>query len=332
MGYRTQHDRIFTYEKQSTWGTRIDTAPTHLAVAEWSLTNTEPTVHIFNIADGTKAVNDKYMFSETSSKAGEVAFNNIILDSTQMLDILKGIFPFTGSWTSASGVWNFETYNGQAQPEPKNDNNGYFYTVTGRVTSEGNQNEYLKDVMWKSLELSVDKEDNDSTLVGNLAGIGSVFYSSASCIGTVTYPALTYKFKSENLKRLRIGSYELDTNYRNFNLKFDNGLALAIGRQDGERSFGRYNVVGSLKLGFDDNTPALKALTNTFDANSALILDVRFGHSASMTALGDLALMTPIHLTKFTDEYAEEGSSVTFEFVGCASGSNPIFSASTWGT
>ena len=306
-------DYTFTYERGSVYGSVIDVAPKGIPTDDMTIQQAA-TAHRLPRAFGYRGNHESNVYQDTGSTIPTAQFG-CFMTPELVVDLLPGILQTTGSYISASGVYNFHTKNYAELPSVKADNDGYFYTLTRNSPSASND-EYIASAIPSTIQLSIAPEDNDGILYANIEFIGKGYSRSQTMTGSITNVELENKFKWSEIVSASFGSYDLTTDFVSLTLNATPGTKLLSSIPDGEIVFPQWQINGTLRVIATVNTEDMKTKVLTRDVNSGEELKLAFsGNGVTPAVEGELIITSHAYLTEWSSEY-DEGEIIDFTFEG----------------
>jgi len=330
MAYKVKNDYTFTLERQSAYGTAIETAPIGLPTEDMTF-SIEPNAHRLNRAWGYRGQHEANSWNDTFGII-PTASVSVIMTPPLMEAMLPGILQVDSDWAPATNVYTMYTNNYANLPSPKGTEDGYFYTLV-RNSPDALNDESLIDAIPTTLTLSIGPTDNEGILSASFEYAASEYSREVTLSGTLGHAALDNMFKWGDIVDVSYGVSGLTSDFVSAEITITNGAKLAQDLPTGEWVFPKWEVTATVKVIANANTEGLKTLVLDNDVSSADTLKIAFGTSATTPAAdGDLILTCFSYLTSWASDY-EEGEVIDFTFEGVFGGAGEYpFQAKFWVT
>ena len=310
----TQKDLIFSAERGTAWGTAVHSSPVGLPAKEMAIT-LEPSVHNFERCQGIRGDHENDFFIDTN---GAIPTASVAIPMTpQLMELLlPGVLQTNSDYTKTVSNYTMQTHNYAELPTPKNDNDGYFYTLErNRPGGDGAEDVILSSAIPTSLKLSVAPLDNEGVLWGEFEFTGKGYNNDATASGedaTEASVAALYNFNA--ITAFSFGAYDLTDDLVNFEVNITSGAKLVNDIPNGEVTFPKWEVTGTFNVLGGTNTNTMKDLVYSSLINTGQTLTLSFGTNAPV-ADGDLTLTMFCYLTSEASNF-EEAESIEFGFRG----------------
>ena len=303
----------FTFEKQSTWDTAIDSAPKLLLTEEDMPIDITPKHHAPAIKRGQNGPSEKDAWNDLVGVIPTATVTSYITPAL-LSGLLPAICQRTPTWSGVANVWDIYT-NGDCAytPNPKDDGTGYFYTLTRRYCTASNSVR-IKNAIPTNMTFTIHETDNEGALYMTSDWIGQGYQSAQSPTGTVVDATISGAYSYANIGAVSFGAYDLTDVLQSAEISLSNGAKYVRDLPTGPVAFTGWEVTGSFVVGATANTDAMKSLCQSDVAQNAKAFVISFG-DGTVSSAGELNLTVFCYLTDFQEDFTD-GESITFNFVG----------------
>jgi len=313
-GIRNRADFRYTIERQTTWGTPVDTAPIGLPCADLSIT-LEGDEHKIDVDRGIRVDHEDDTFIDTASMV-PVARCSMPITSGMLKVLLPGLLQKTTDWTAAANVWDLFPTVPASIPLMRTSNQGYFYTLTKRSPT-ASLSERITNAVLRRLKLSLSAKENKGVLWGDLEFVGTTFSDTANPSGSITQDPLgsTVRYGWGDLASvLYDGGASILTDFVSFELDMTWNAELAGDTGRGEMLFPRFEANCTLVAGQNAVTQACKAYSRSQAVSTGRPLVLRWGDGTVSTA-GEMDLTVFTQVKSFDDTDRSKGETHKIEFM-----------------
>lgn len=309
---KTQKDFQFTLELQSTWSTARDSAPLLLLTEDMPI-SIEPNNHNVNVARGIRGSHESDNWNDLVGVIPTAQCNFYVVPET-MEQVLPAMLQKATDWTAAASVWTMFTVDTcSAWPNPAENNDGYFYTLTRRAC-QSTSSVRIDNAVPTNLTFRLSETDNEGVLFCESEWIGQHYTSSVQPTGTVTNQTLTDAYSFADVGEFSYGAYDMTDNLESIEISLTNGARYVRDLPTGPIVFNGWEVSGSFTVAADTNTETLKGLCQSMNPSDARTLTLEFG-DGTVNAAGEANLTVFCYLNSFTEDFTE-GHTVTFSYRG----------------
>lgn len=309
---KTQKDFQFTFEKQATWSTAIDTAPIMILTDDMPI-NIEPNNHNVNVARGIRGAHEKDNWNDLVGSIPTASMTSFITP-TLLSGLLPAMMQNTTSWSGVASVWSVYSVDTCTNwPNPKDDGTGYFYTLTRRGCATGTSVR-VKNAVPTNYTFSISESDNEGALYLSSEWIGQGYQTAQTSAGTVRSMTISGAYSYANIGAVSWGAYDLLSTFVSAEISITNGARYVRDLPTGPIVFNGWEVTGSFTVAAGSNTDTMKTLCQSASAEDARHLTISFG-DGTVNAAGDLNITVFCYLNSFTEDFSE-GETVTFNFRG----------------
>lgn len=314
-------DFLFTFERETAFGTSVNTAPIDLPTDDLQIT-IEPTLHTVPRSLGVRGVQDSAHWQDTT--AGIVkATAKYPVTSSLMTTLVAGMFQKSADWAAAANIWTIYTPNYSDLPSLAA-NAGYYYTLTRRAQQTATSVKATSAFM-TSLKLSLHPTNNEGLLFAESEWMGKAFtqqLANPSSTITATSLAAASLYKWSTLGAVSwdaLGTpVVLTTDFIDFEVSIAHGAKFALGVASGDVAFPEWVVSGSFTVAANSNTEQLKADVNSKLISTSKVLRLAWG-DGTVSSASELNLDVNAYLTSFEPDFSE-GEKIKFGFTGMFAG------------
>ena len=312
--FRNVHDYQFTLERETTWGTAVDSAPIGLATENLEI-GISPDEHNIMRARGNRGISEADMWLDTNRMIPTAKFG-CVATPTNLQTLVPGILQKATDWAAAANLWTYYTANYADLPTPKASNSGYFYTLTKRSPDSSNSEKVTSAVM-RSMKFSVHPTDNQSSLYLETEWFGKAFSRGNNPSGTVTQESLaSVPYLWSNLVTASYGATNILAELRSAEINVTAGAKFAFDNPAGAVIFPMWEVGGQFTIAGGSDAETLKALCLSSAVSTADTLTLGWNTGGGAPNADDeITLASFCYLTNYkTDDSDLE--LVTFDFKG----------------
>jgi hypothetical protein len=341
---KVQGDFIFSYGKQTTWGTALTATGVGIACDDLEIVP-GANMHQIKRGYGARGIHEAGMFANTdgvlSSAKFSCALDSGIATASTAVDLLSAAMPAYTPYAAATNVWTIFTQNGAAgagpaaagtgMPTPKADNTGWFATLT-RNSPTASDSVQIKDAIMRNLKLSIHPTNNNGLLWAETDWIGQGYARGAAAITAVTQSNLTAPYRWAAIQNTTSGAMydtlDLSPAFLSAEWNITCGAHYISDAPGKGIIYPEWNVTGSFTCSPTANTETMKGYITSRVVNLGKTFKVGFG-DGTVTTAGEMNLLCNCYLTKFTENF-KDGEEITFDFQGCWGGAalvNPPFQA-----
>lgn len=315
MAYKVKADYTFTYERETTYGTAVDSAPVGINTEDMTF-SFEPNKQRFMRAMGIRGLHESNVSNNTFG-VFPTASVSVRMTPQLMEDLLPGILQKTNDWTNVDNVWTMYTNNYSNLPSPKTTSSGYFYTLVRNSSDTGND-EYLTSALPTSLKLSIDPTNNNGILTGDFEFIAKDYTRSATQTGNITNAPSTNAYEWGNIGDVTFDGNSFADDFVSCEINITSGAKHISDLPDGEIVFPKWEVTGTLKVIENDYTETMKDYVLSSAVSTGRPLVISFG-DGTVSSAGEMNITCFVYLTNWSSEY-EEGEIISYEFEGVFGG------------
>lgn len=310
---QTQKDFQFTFEKQAAWDTQLDSTPTLMLTEDMSF-SIEPNNHNIPIARGIRGSHESDNWNDLTGVI-PTATATVYMTPTMMQNLLPALCQYSGVWAAAANIYDIYAHDTCADfPNPKADDDGYYYTLTRRAC-QASKSSYLKNAVPTNFTFKISNTDNDQILVCDTEWIGQGYTRATSPTGTVTTTTLSgLHYTFGNIGVVSWGAYDLTSDFKSAEISATNGAAYVDDLPTGPVAFNGWEVTGNFVVAAGSNTEAMKALCESDDADNAVTFTIAFG-DGTVSSAGEANITVFGYLNSFEENF-ESGETITFNFRG----------------
>jgi len=310
---KTQRDFQFTFEKQSTWDTAIDSAPIMILTEDMPI-NIEPNNHNVRIARGIRGDHEKDNWNDLVGSIPTATVTSYITPT-----LLSGLLPAmmqktSPTWSGVANIWNVYTVDSCSNwPNPAQDGDGYFYTLARR-SCVSNGSVRIKNAVPTNYTFTISETDNEGALYLSSEWIGQGYQSGQSLTGTVRSTTISGAYSFANIGAVSWGAYDLTDAFVSAEISITNGARYVRDLPSGPIVFNGWEVTGNFVVASTSNTETMKGLCQSASAEDARTLTISFG-DGTVNSAGELNITVFSYLNSFTEDFSE-GETITFNFRG----------------
>lgn len=313
-GRKTNRDYQYTYEKQATWGTAIDTSPVGLALPDLEI-KLEANDQTVERARGLRYDVTSDSWQDTAGKIASWKFTQPhIVTPTFLKDLLPGVLQKSSTgWAAVGNVWTMFPEVPANIPTPAATNDGYFYTLT-RNSNRASDDEYIKNALITSMKFSVHPSENHGVLVCEAEGIGQGFTRGATVSGTVGQLDLAQRYAWSSIGTFEYNAFNLLPDFHSMEFTISYGGKYLRDLPAGDAVFPFFTVSGSFTVLAGTNTEAIEGYYYSQASGTAYLLKCYFG-DGTVSSAGELNLDFYTKLTS-CEPNMTDGEHYTFGFKG----------------
>lgn len=313
---KTQKDFQFTFEKQSTWSTAIDSAPILLLTDDMPI-NIEPNNHNVNIARGIRGPHEKDNWNDLVGSIPTASLTTF-MTPTLMSGLMPALCQNTSTWSGTASVWDIYAVDTCTDwPNPADDGDGYFYTLTRRACQSASSVR-IKNAVPTNYTFSISETDNEGALYLSSDWIGQGYQSAQSPAGTITDVTISGAYSFANIGAVSWGAYDLTDAFVSAEISASSGAKYVRDLPTGPLVFNGWEVTGSFVVAATANTETMKGLCQSASAQDGRTFVISFG-DGTVSSVGELNLSVFCYLDSFTEDFSE-GETITFNFRGVFGG------------
>jgi hypothetical protein len=315
-GVEVLRDFRFTIERQTTWGTVVDSAPIGLPTDEMFV-KLDSGNHVIPMATGTPWDVEAHSFNDSSIMIPKVTFK--VPATPQLLTLfMPAILQKSADYTAASDVWTYIPQLVASRPLMRGSNQGYFYTLTAR-SANANKSIRMHDAVCTSLKRMIHPTNDDKVCYLELEFIGRGYTIAANPSGTVTDASLATLYKWIDLDAFTINGSAMITDFVSLETTISYGAKFRNDVPTGEIVFPKLETSGQFVVASNSNTDTLKGLCKTNAVSNAIPMLLQWG-DGTVGSAGEWNTEEYIQLLDHESDRAE-GENITFQFRGNGGGS-----------
>lgn len=326
-GIRQQGDFQHCIERQTAWGTPVDSSPGGM-ITNNLVINAAPDEHNTMHDRGLRFEDEADTFSDTASTI-PTAEADVTVDVGFLIDYLPGLLQKSTSWAAAASIYNIYPISGVGTlPLCRTSDEGYFYTITKRSPTV-NLSEKLSDAIMRRCVLTIHPKNGQTpgALSAKCEWIGTTYTNTANPSGTVTHDELTTIYKWGSIGDVSIGGTTIKDDFISAEIDMTFNAKLMGDVPTGEAHFPKFEAKVTLVAAQNTTTGAFKSTIRSRAIDTATPIVIRWG-DGTLSSNGELNITCFGVPTDFDDTDRTEGEvhTVTFRCVGgtLASNEHPV--------
>ena len=313
---KVQQDYEFSIERETTFGTAVDTSPIGLPTENLVIEH-EPDIHKIPRADGVRGEYEARRWQDTASTIPKASMG-LVMTPQLMALMLPGILQKDVDWAAVTNVWTMYPVQYADLPAPRGDDTGYFFTLARR-SPVANDSVRLAGAIPTDFKFTIHPTENDGVLFCDSNWIGASYSRKVNLSQNSTQASLVNLFKWGDIGLVKFtdygsNEYTLTNDFLSAEINISYGAKFANDIPTGEVVFPLLTVSGNFKVGAGDNTEVMKDLVRASAINTTNLLQIQFGDGTVSTD-GELNLDIYCYLSSHEDDYTE-GENIVFGFEG----------------
>ena len=321
---RNIYDYQFTIEKETTWGTAVDTTPSLLPTENMEFDYT-PDSHDVMRARGKRGMAESDHWQNTQRMLPTAKFG-FPATPLMLVNYLPALLQNSTAWTAATSVYDMYTVDYANLPAPKTNSTGatagYFYTLTRRAP-DANFSSKIASCIMRSAKFSIHPTDNNGCMYIDTEWIGKTFSRAQNPSGTVsmTNGALSTVYSWNGIGAVTYDATDLLASFHSCELNVTSGAKFIFDNTASEVIFPMWEVTGTLKLAYGAVSETLRALTLSSAIDTSGLLKIDFGNATGPdpNAAGELLMMSQCYLLNAKPD-SSDAEIWTFDIKGCFGG------------
>jgi len=309
-GHTVDLDWQYTLEKQTVWGTPVDTVAALVLPTEMLEIVQDADVHDIRVARGIRGKHEDAHWSD----------KNITLPTVQgsmpatpqlIVQMLPYLLQAHTAWTAdGSDNWKMYPHLPANLPKPKATNNGYYGTIMAR-SPQTNDSIEVSDAVLQSLKLSLHPTENDSVLWMDTQWLAANFLDGQEPSATPVLASIATLFEYANLTSFTWGGADIFADLFSIEWEFTFGAKRAKNNlPSGELVLPEFSCTTTFKMEANATAEAMKAEVLATGRSGGKHLKLQWGNGTPAAA-GEANIWTFGALVSAKPDY-KEGEMITF--------------------
>lgn len=310
-------DWQFCYERETSFGTNVDTAAVGLPTENMVLKQAG-NKHVVDRARGLRGISEADRWQDTQATVPTATIDPFPVTPQILKELLPGILQNSSDWTPTTDVYTMHTKHYSELPDIKGSDEGYFYTLLRKSPVTGDDI-MLKGAVPTAFKFTIHPTDNNGVLTLAPEFIGKTYSTEQTASTTITQLALTNLYKWSDIFLFKFSTYDFTTRFHSMEFNVSSGAKFMQDLPERNIVFPRWLINGSFVVENDGtNVDLMRTMVRSKDINEGLAIQLQWG-DGTVSSAGEANIEMFVYLEDDDTDYSE-GELVTFNFEGVFGG------------